>query len=711
VKHPACMITRAVAVVALLTITAPVAGDDDHEDSVPMCPNVDDENGRWQGSREIGGGFVLTCAPGFQVMGSNGSRSISMTCPPSLRWPEEVRCENIDDCMQLRQGCGAFGVCVDLVGAYDCNCEEGHHRSKSKDGEITCGEQDESVCGGHTCGPYGICVEFEVNGSISVESSYRCECGDGFFNDGRTCQRRNCTVLYDSVGTWSGGISFGEEYTLRCPEGYFVWGGYLQEVTITCPKTGTWLSHPVCISPELEALTEELETFEFWLYIMLAVLCVLCASLAAGLTLGLVTLEPFDLDVILGTKLEDCATEQERKELKVIQECVSKVLPLLQDHHRLLVTLLLFNTIANESLPMFLDELVPSFVAVLISVTVVLVCGEILPSAVFTGPMRFRIVAALVPLVHVLQALFYVIAKPVAMLLDHIISEEDSAGGGKYSRAQIRALLQYHARGDEHHVHGHEGRFGNLAVPATPASELHLLSPSADFDKPTAAKAVLSNSELRLLERMLDIRSLEMLRDGNSPLTTVGPYEIAGAQETAAAVVARGALRTRPMGILVLREDLGGSVVMPPCLSDLAGWMSTRDLLKGGHGKLKTLCMAPLVVPSTSTALQTLKLLSEKGASSGIVVENPADQAVIIGVVSVAEILSQAMRHEPVNNQATDCFRTESNISDSATEEPDFSPTVSMRRRRNRKETHRIRTSVQRLQKQVSRRFSQSSSP
>ena len=41
---------------------------------------------------------------------------------------------------------------------------------------------------------------------------------------------------------------------------------------------------------------------------------------------------------------------------------------------------------AAQALPVFLDRLMPSWAAVLLSVTVVLICGEILPSAVFTGP-------------------------------------------------------------------------------------------------------------------------------------------------------------------------------------------------------------------------------------------------------------------------------------------------------------------------------------
>ena len=61
--------------------------------------------------------------------------------------------------------------------------------------------------------------------------------------------------------------------------------------------------------------------------------------------------------------------------------CAKKLLPLIvhQPHHHLLVTLLLMNSFANEALPLFLDNLVPSWAAIAISVSAVLLVGEILP--------------------------------------------------------------------------------------------------------------------------------------------------------------------------------------------------------------------------------------------------------------------------------------------------------------------------------------------
>ena len=50
----------------------------------------------------------------------------------------------------------------------------------------------------------------------------------------------------------------------------------------------------------------------------------------------------------------------------------------MKNQHLLLCTLLIGNSLAMEALPIFLDTLVPSYVAILISVTLILAFGEVL---------------------------------------------------------------------------------------------------------------------------------------------------------------------------------------------------------------------------------------------------------------------------------------------------------------------------------------------
>jgi metal transporter CNNM len=67
------------------------------------------------------------------------------------------------------------------------------------------------------------------------------------------------------------------------------------------------------------------------------------------------------------------------------QKYAAKVLPVISQHHLLLVTLMLWNACATEALPIFLNKLVPEYVAIIVSVTLVLFVGEIIPS-ILTGP-------------------------------------------------------------------------------------------------------------------------------------------------------------------------------------------------------------------------------------------------------------------------------------------------------------------------------------
>lgn len=122
------------------------------------------------------------------------------------------------------------------------------------------------------------------------------------------------------------------------------------------------------------------------------------------------------------------------------KKAVSKILPLLENHHWLLCTLLLYNAMANEALPIFLDALVPSWAAVIISVTLVLLFGEIIPTALFTGPSQLLIAARFTPLVYFLRYLFFPVAYPMALVLDHLLGTEDE--GDVFNRKEISAMMQ-----------------------------------------------------------------------------------------------------------------------------------------------------------------------------------------------------------------------------------------------------------------------------
>lgn len=107
-----------------------------------------------------------------------------------------------------------------------------------------------------------------------------------------------------------------------------------------------------------------------WLLLATSIGLTLFAGMASGLTLGLMSLDPLDLEVLVRS-----GTPQERGYAEAI-------MPVIKNGHFLLVTLLLCNALSMEALPIFLDRLVDPVTAILVSVTAVLVFGEIVPQAV-----------------------------------------------------------------------------------------------------------------------------------------------------------------------------------------------------------------------------------------------------------------------------------------------------------------------------------------
>jgi metal transporter CNNM len=244
-----------------------------------------------------------------------------------------------------------------------------------------------------------------------------------------------------------------------------------------------------------------------------AVGCVLVAALAAGLTVGLVSIDPFDLQVILETDVDDCETEEEREQLVRDKQHAAKLLPLVRRHHLLLVTLLLLNSAANETLPLFLDRVVPSWLAVIISVTLVLVFGEIVPSAVFTGSGQLTMAAALQPVVWVCMVVFAPIAWPIAKLLDcslgHSHEEPDY-----YRRGELKALVKLQSAQVIARTHSSAASSASGSGNGTPRRSLTssaTASPSSMALSTPAAKAVreagLTTDEVTIITGALEMKA------------------------------------------------------------------------------------------------------------------------------------------------------------------------------------------------------------
>ncbi|CAL8177061.1 unnamed protein product [Prunus armeniaca] len=166
----------------------------------------------------------------------------------------------------------------------------------------------------------------------------------------------------------------------------------------------------------------------FFIHIALIVLLVLFAGLMSGLTLGLMSMSLVDLEV-----LAKSGTPKDRK-------YAAKILPVVKNQHLLLCTLLICNAAAMETLPIFLDGLVTAWGAILISVTLILLFGEIIPQSICSR-YGLAIGATVAPVVRILVWICIPVAYPISKLLDFLLGHGHVA---LFRRAELKTLVDMH---------------------------------------------------------------------------------------------------------------------------------------------------------------------------------------------------------------------------------------------------------------------------
>ncbi|KAH9664054.1 DUF21 domain-containing protein [Citrus sinensis] len=201
----------------------------------------------------------------------------------------------------------------------------------------------------------------------------------------------------------------------------------------------------------------------FFTRVVVVTLLVLFAGLMSGLTLGLMSMSLVDLEV-----LANSGTPSDRKH-------ASKILPVVRRQHLLLCTLLFCNAAAMEALPIFLDSLVPAWGAIVISVTLILSFGEIIPQAV-CARYGLAIGAKVAPFVQILVRICFPIAFP---LLDLLLGKGNEA---LFRRAELKTLVD---------LHGNEaGKGGELT-----RDETTIITGALELSEKTARDAMTPASE------------------------------------------------------------------------------------------------------------------------------------------------------------------------------------------------------------------------
>ena len=167
----------------------------------------------------------------------------------------------------------------------------------------------------------------------------------------------------------------------------------------------------------------------YWFFMFMVAFLTLFAGMMSGLTVGYLSVDKLTMEL-----REKTGSQMEKEYSKVI-------LPVLSNHHWLLCTLLLMNSFAMEALPVFLDRVFSRLTAVIISVTLLLIFGEVIPQALCTGPRQIQIAAMAAPLTRFLMIISWPISYWLGKCLDIILGEQ---GKTRYQNQDLKALVEMH---------------------------------------------------------------------------------------------------------------------------------------------------------------------------------------------------------------------------------------------------------------------------
>ncbi|KAJ1877868.1 hypothetical protein H4R99_007836 [Coemansia sp. RSA 1722] len=386
------------------------------------------------------------------------------------------------------------------------------------------------------------------------------------------------------------------------------------------------------------------EPFEFYLRVATCTILVLVGGLLAGLTLGLMSLDEMNLQIL--------ATSGSSRQ----QEYAKRIQPIRKNGHWLLVTLLLGNTVVNESLPIIMDSVFGGggITAVVVSTALVVIFGEIVPQAL-CARYGLTIGAFFAYPVRALQYLLAPLAYPVALLLDTILGAGHSA---TYKKAQLKELVSLSDA-----AHG-----GNLS-----ADEVTIIRGALDLSEKLVVDVMtdLRNVFMVDVQARLDRRLLtEMLRRGHSrvPVYSGRREDIVGvllikslilldpddAVPVCDACIAPAPLVTPDTSLYDILNAFqeGGShmaVVMgPPILSPSVSTVDPRSCLGVG-------IRVDSLSSSEATLAETTPLLfaGQKTAPNYILSDPVVDQDLLsyvpIGIITLEDVIEELIQEEIID--------------------------------------------------------------
>ena len=180
--------------------------------------------------------------------------------------------------------------------------------------------------------------------------------------------------------------------------------------------------------------------------IILIILLICLSGLFSGLTLGLLSLDPMSLEIIMSGNTNEALY-------------ASKVLPIRKKGNWLLCTLLIGNVVVNSYLSILMAEITSGTIGLVLSTVMIVIFGEILPQA-YCSRYSLLIGYYTRTITWCLLYILSFIAYPLSLMLDKCFGSEV---GLFYSNNELKKLVKIH---EQEHTSELQSRVANIMTGA-----------------------------------------------------------------------------------------------------------------------------------------------------------------------------------------------------------------------------------------------------